>query len=313
MRTAVRIGMRLAVSVAAFWLALSLVDGFSGLKVSAPAADWLLLAAALHLAILAVITWRWRMLLKVVAGGARISFGELAVINWIGLGVGQVALGTLSGDAMRVIYAQRATGSWSAATRAVLIDRLMGLLGLALIVVVALAAATGAGFAAMSAAAGVMVLALGWMEVFVFRTRLGPIIQGTMLAPLLSDLRGIAGSRAGWLGLCLTIAGHLMNVCVFYAASRAFGLFPDPAATFVAVPGGIFGSALPISLGGWGVRELSVAVLYDFVGAPFPNAILASVLFGFSHVAMGLPGLVFLLIKTRGIIGPIGRHAGEDP
>jgi hypothetical protein len=312
MRTALGIGLRLAVSAAALWLAFTLATGFSGLDLAAPDPGWIAVAAGLHLSILAAITLRWRMLCGVVVPGPRPAFATLAAINWIGLGIGQIALGTLSGDAFRVVYLKRGGRSWGAAARSVLLDRLMGLVGLFAIAVCALWVALGIGFAAAAAGAVAAAGALGWAVLMLLRARLDSARLGGFRDALLADARRLAGCRAGWIGLVLTIAGHLMNVCVFYAVSRAFGLHPDLAATFVAVPGGIFGSVLPISLGGWGVRELSVAVLFDLVGTPFRDAVVASILFGLSHVAMGVPGLVFLLGKTGGTLGPFSSQTRED-
>jgi hypothetical protein len=262
--------------------------------------------------ILIAISVRWWLLLGVMAPDARPSFGVLALINWIGLGIGQVALGVISGDAIRVLYIQRRVAGWGLATRSVLVDRLMGLAGLGVVVIGALGAALGVAFSGLAALAGAGFAALCWFGFDVLQKRGALSRLVAVMAPLFTDLRKLSANSAGWIGLALTIAGHLMNIGVFYAMSRAFALHPDFAATFVAVPGGIFGSALPVSLGGWGVRELSVTVLFDVLGAPFHEALLASVLFGLSHVAMGVPGLVLFVVKPRGIIGTVTGQTGEN-
>ena len=62
----------------------------------------------------------------------------------------------------------------------------------------------------------------------------------------------------------------------------------------VAVPAGLLSSVLPVSFGGWGVRELAIQASYQAMNVNFAAAVLASVLFGVINIAFNLPGLLAL-------------------
>ena len=88
---------------------------------------------------------------------------------------------------------------------------------------------------------------------------------------------------------------------VFYALGRAIGLVPPLTETAVAVPAGLVGSALPVSFGGWGAREISISGAYQMMGADFAHAVTVSLAYGLAALAFGLPGLFFAsgLLKRR--------------
>ena len=53
-------------------------------------------------------------------------------------------------------------------------------------------------------------------------------------------------------------------------------------------------TTLPISIGGWGVREGATVVLFGALGVVSHNALAFSVLFGLVIAVSSLPGLIFL-------------------
>jgi hypothetical protein len=55
---------------------------------------------------------------------------------------------------------------------------------------------------------------------------------------------------------------------------------------------------LPISVGGWGVREGAMVVALHGLGIPAEEALLPSVLFGLCAVIATLPGAIFW-VSTR--------------
>jgi hypothetical protein len=67
----------------------------------------------------------------------------------------------------------------------------------------------------------------------------------------------------------------------------------------VTLPPVFIVSALPISIGGFGVREASYVVLLGHAGVATTDAALLSVLFGLGFVVATLPGGLALLRKHR--------------
>ena len=103
-------------------------------------AGWPWLAAAVLAYTLSPLfgAWRWRMLLKVQ--GIRLTFREAWRLTYIGFFFNTFLLGVTGGDVVKAYYAARhTTDRKTEAVTTVFLDRLIGILGLALLCVCALA------------------------------------------------------------------------------------------------------------------------------------------------------------------------------
>jgi glycosyltransferase 2 family protein len=61
-----------------------------------------------------------------------------------------------------------------------------------------------------------------------------------------------------------------------------------------------FATALPISLAGWGVREVSLVSLLGLLGVDREAALVLSVEFGITCMLMSLPGaVIWLILRNR--------------
>jgi len=58
-------------------------------------------------------------------------------------------------------------------------------------------------------------------------------------------------------------------------------------------------SMIPISFGGWGVREGAMVVFFGLVGVPAADALAMSILFGLAALVAGLPGGVLWVVQRR--------------
>ncbi|MFC3227185.1 lysylphosphatidylglycerol synthase domain-containing protein, partial [Marinibaculum pumilum] len=91
----------------------------------------------------------------------------------------------------------------------------------------------------------------------------------------------------------------LLNGLVSYASlgvtiwllGRSVGAAIPPDAYLLVVPPLILASVLPISIGGWGVREVAALSLLTAVGANETQAVAISVLLGLVSLLVALPGL----------------------
>ncbi len=67
---------------------------------------------------------------------------------------------------------------------------------------------------------------------------------------------------------------------------------------------------IPISIGGWGVRETAMVTLFGLVGVPAEGALVLSVVFGLVGIAAALPGgVIWLMTRDR---GETLDHPAED-
>lgn len=119
-----------------------------------------------------------------------------------------------------------------------------------------------------------------------------------------------------WAVGMLTVLAHCFMLGSYIAVLLALGLAaatPEIASALVVV---MFAAGLPISLSGWGIRELSAVAALGAVGMEPATALAAALLVGlFALVvtlAISCPGLFLLLAPGRGS-RPVAAVAREGP
>jgi uncharacterized membrane protein YbhN (UPF0104 family) len=282
---------------------LSRVD-VSGVRQSLAAASWSKLAVALAFFLAAPVLGglRWSIALRGMGRHARLL--EMTGFFSVALVVGQV-LPSVAGDGVRVWLASRGYGL-RVALQSVLIERVFMILSL-----LALALATSPLLAALVGDRGPI-----WISGALFATGLagfafllvadrapGPLAQLSLwqaLAYAAEPARRLL--RSQWSAL-LAVAGLLGNLN-FALAGFLLGQALGVSATgwdFLAImPAVTLATTLPISLGGWGVREGVFVLLLGRVGVPAAEALSLSLLFGLFGMVSGFPGLLAWAIGWRG-------------
>ncbi|MEM9138978.1 MAG: lysylphosphatidylglycerol synthase transmembrane domain-containing protein [Pseudomonadota bacterium] len=289
--------IKIAVSLAALWLVFKLGWGLSGLpRAETIVPGWLVLALGVNGLILLLLSARLGLLMTLMPGAEAPGLWWCVRVNWMGLGAAQVAFGTLSGDALRVAALSRAGYGLGESASLIVADRVIGLSALLLLGLGAAALVVDGAWIALPVLLALLALAPWALRLLATMATLR-LEKGVGAIRLLA---GIAQSPLAWLALPLAVATHALSVAVFYAVGRGFGLMPPLPETAVAVPAGLVGAALPISFGGWGTREVSVAGAYRAMEAPFEAAVLVSVLFGLTTLAFAAPGLIWAWRLLRG-------------
>lgn len=298
MKRLIRPVLQLTVTVGALFLAFRLAGAWhQDLGIKTLNYGWLLTALALHVCTLCLGTYRFHLILGWYASPIRIGFFQLLRIQWAGFGLSQFALGSLSGDALRLVSLRDAGMPWGFTIGKLLLDRIIGLLGLGLVMFAAIYFVAGPYLTGLFAAIFTATIFLTLAAIPFFRRLSASLAILGALQKLLDDLMGLFTQRTGWACLTVTILAHCFNILIFFSLGKAFGLLPPMPETFIALPIGMLASVLPISLGGWGVRELSITAAFQILGTPFPDAVITAILFGISNVAFGLPGLLWFGIS----------------
>jgi uncharacterized membrane protein YbhN (UPF0104 family) len=91
---------------------------------------------------------------------------------------------------------------------------------------------------------------------------------------------------------------HALTIVVIWSLGRAQGLLlpvSDAAILFTVM---ISVALVPISIGGWGLRELAVISLLGNHGVPPEKALLFSVCFGLTLAVGSLPGALAWLLYS---------------
>lgn len=93
------------------------------------------------------------------------------------------------------------------------------------------------------------------------------------------------------IGLSLVI--HILTFTGVYVIAKAFNVDLPLYAFMVIMPPVILLTIIPISLAGWGVREVSMVNILSYSGIPQEVSLSISIMFGFAYIIQGLIGLYF--------------------
>jgi uncharacterized membrane protein YbhN (UPF0104 family) len=139
---------------------------------------------------------------------------------------------------------------------------------------------------------------MGALAYLARRFRQAPFVA-EVIALVSAVIRGGGIRRRLLAAFMLAILTHVMNVFVFFWIGRDLGIDLGLRHWFLIVPSALLISMLPISAGGWGLREASfVVALATFAIRP-EEAILPPVIFGLGVLIVTLPGGVIWLANRK--------------
>lgn len=242
-------------------------------------------------------SWRWRIVLAAV--GVRIGFLFALQIIFISLFLNQVLPSTLGGDAMRAWRIVKSGSSVGRAVRAVMLDRMVALLGLALLVALGLPfvlSITGDRVAHWTLWGIVAAVLFGLAVLLVLEKILAPLKYGPRalyegLSELSRDARRLfLAPRMAGSALVLSVLIHAASALSVFVLALGMGISVSAIECLVLMPPVILMAVLPVSIGGWGVREGAMIAAMGFAGVPPGEALALSVMFGLIIMASSLPG-----------------------
>jgi uncharacterized protein (TIRG00374 family) len=304
---------RWIVTLLAFWLVLSSIHLGAVIAAMGRATPFGLGLIGLAVAAqFALLVRRWQFVIRVLCGKT-IGFGALAVLLGHSFLIGQALPSSIGGDVARVALLSRSTGTVAAA-RSVICDRLLGLAGLLIIVL-----PTVPVVAEMMGGRGrflmLTIVALGMAAAVALILRYSLFVRGQRLARHLATVAGdllvtLRSGRVCLMAIVLGIGANLLGVLLIYVIGWAIGAGLRAWDCLVLVPPALLVSALPISLGGWGVREGALVGTFGLVSADPAGVAAASVIFGMTTPLAGaVTAAIALLTGWRGF--PEGsRRAG---
>jgi hypothetical protein len=301
---------RWTLTVLAFWVVLRSIDLGASLSLIGRAAPLALgVAGLVVIAQFALLVWRWQLLIHIL-GGKVVGFGPLALLLGHSFFIGQMLPSSVGGDVARTVLLSRWTGA-VAATRSVICDRLLGFAALALLVVPAVPVITEM-IGSVAPFLTLTICALGTMTgvalVLAYSPTYGFPWLGRHVATVAGDLQITWRSvKIGLLAMALSIGSSLLGVLLIYAIGSAIGADLGALDSLVLVPSALLVSALPISLGGWGVREGAFVAAFSLVHAD-PAAVAAtSVMFGLTTPLVGGVAAAIALLPGWGGIAEGSR------
>jgi hypothetical protein len=255
------------------------------------------LAAALTalLAANALVALRWQLILSFASP----SPGPAALLKivFVGLFFNQILPTGVGGDAVRAWRCSKLGVGLGAAVKSILLDRAWGFSVLVILYVAVLPnllqalpeARERAGVVAVLAAAVAGLLALVSIDCLP-----RPLLRLRMIAPFAELSR-----ECRRLFMYPTRCGAVLSLSVFTIGLTvvAFELIADSIGSRLSlgiwttvVPPVTLIQLVPVSLAGWGVREMALVVALGSFGVPAEVALATSILLGLCAILAGLPG-----------------------
>ncbi|MGC9260309.1 MAG: lysylphosphatidylglycerol synthase transmembrane domain-containing protein [Phycisphaerae bacterium] len=246
-----------------------------------------LLAALLLLGLPFVITaWRWRQLMLVQ--GMNLPYGKCLTLTFVGQFYSTFLPGTTSGDIVKIIYTGRITGQKTKSAVTVILDRVIGLIGLMLVAGVAAAAQLTANhFSAegqnvsdpvlvhvLSLIAGLLGLTIAGGIVY-FSVRLRKLLRVDALLerlPLPEFLKHADRTLRVYRDhpgvIALTLGASVLSQAVLplagFLAGRAFGMHASFGCFMAYIPVAALAASLPI-VPPQGIGVMDAILLHFFV------------------------------------------------
>ncbi|MEM7152169.1 MAG: lysylphosphatidylglycerol synthase transmembrane domain-containing protein [Myxococcota bacterium] len=261
---------------------------------------WLGLALLLSVAQLATMAWRWSF--TATRMGLELPFGVACREYYVAVLLNFVLPGGVLGDVARV--ARQTDGEarpLGLVARSVVIERIVGQAVLwAVLLVAALVWGLHDHLAAILGTMGVVALAVIGVVLFARRPGFAQTRAGQALSRVREELRvavfsGIAPLVQG----LSSLAGLGLLVAMFYCGAVAIGSSMTVGQALLIVPFILAATMLPLTVGGWGVRELSAMALFQLADIPVAQGAASAAIFGVVSLLGALPGAVPLLLQRR--------------
>jgi glycosyltransferase 2 family protein len=307
MRRILLSAIKILVSAALLYLALRKAN-FSDLaaRIDLASAGWLALAIAVTFLQIFVGVLRWRIV--GAECGAPLPTRQAMRYNMIGAFFNQTLPSSIGGDAVRLWLVARAGAGWRAATYSIFVDRAIGLIALAVIIVASLpwsyhligdsygrSALALIDFAALAGGAGFLVLgALPWPWLRKWWATHHVHACGVIANRVIFSRRNEPAIAL------LSLLVHVLAVVIAWCVVQSISAPVTFAQTFLLIPPVMLITMLPISIAGWGVREATMGLAFGYAGLMPNEGINISLLYGAVYFIVGaVGGLVWIFSAEK--------------
>jgi uncharacterized membrane protein YbhN (UPF0104 family) len=296
MRKVISLLLKAAVSLLLLFFALKLVDaGTVASRLARIRPAWAAFGVLVLLAQTFLQAVRWRQIVS--ACGAELPLSRLFRYSMIAMFFNQTLPSSVGGDAMRIWLVGKQS-NWRVAGYSVFLDRAIGVVALAVLVVTCLPwslelVKNPVGRVALlviglgSLAAGLVFLLLAWERLQILQRW---AVTRHLAAAAKVALTLVRSPRTlGSIG-AYSLLIHLLTAVAAWSAARAVAADLSLLdALFLVLPV-ILVSIVPISIAGWGVREGAMVAAFAYAGLPQSDGLIVSLLFGAGQLAVGAIG-----------------------
>jgi glycosyltransferase 2 family protein len=267
---------------------------------------WIALAVLVALLQVGLSGLRWREI--AAECGLSLTARQAVRFTLIGAFFNQTLPSSIGGDAMRIWLIRSGSTCWRPATYSVIVDRAIGLIVLAVVVLATLPwsirligdvhgryALLLIDFAALIG--GALFLAIGrlgwgWLQT---HWQSKDLSACSVIANRL-----IFSTRRGPTVAALSLSIHALTTVVAWCAVRSIQAPVSFFEVFELILPVILVTAVPISIAGWGLREASMGLAFGYAGLLTGEGVSVSLLFGAVTFLVGaLGGLAWIAIPEK--------------
>lgn len=299
---------KLLLTLLAFWYVLHNIDTEHLLELINKQDQSLIFAAAFFMTLqIALGGVRWRMLVVAINDNqsAAISWLKAQKFYYISVFFNCCLPGTIGGDVVRVWLARSEHILLTHAINSVIIDRLLGLVALGIIMLATLpllAEITGFvlwPFWILAAIAFALLLYMNRRSDALF-SRFLHWRAVDWLKNFMEALRKLAAHQWTSLGaLLVTILTHISYFICCFVLAQSLRIDISLLQCTVLLPPIMLAAILPVSIGGWGVREAGMVWLFGMIGVPKAAALALSVQLGILNIILSLPAALLWLTHRK--------------
>jgi glycosyltransferase 2 family protein len=299
-----KFGAKAAITVLLILFLLRGIDPHTVLD-NALRTEWRYLAVAVGLVLFNIWLTGMRWFFVIRSIGHRLSLGLSWQVTMIGAFFNQILPSAMGGDLVRFPYAARFGLPLTTALKSVVLDRMIAFVGLIVLVLCCLPAALliiaetrvhwyllGVVIAALFFV-GVLLSVAYWPSTLLEKSVLRPVLA------LSKSLRDALIGRHRLRILVCAVMIHVIRVLTVYAVALGMSLQVSFMECLILVPSALLVTNVPVSLGGWGVREGAFMVAFAFVGLTAEQSIALSALFGLSILSASLAGGLVWVFPSR--------------
>lgn len=243
---------------------------------------------------------RWKLV--ILAIGAYLGLGKAVQITFVGLFFNQFLPASLGADLVRMWQSTRAGLPVAAAVTTVMLERfgnLLSIFAMALLTLPVLGTYTNAGgaqkvIALASLGGAAALILLMFLDRLPENWRRWRIVRG--MVHLARDARALfLKPRYALLVFLTAVAGQIALAAAVWLIALGLAIDVRFIDCLVLMPPVVLVSSLPISVAGWGVRELAMVGAFGMLGVPGESALALSVILALTATAVSLPGGVIWL------------------
>jgi glycosyltransferase 2 family protein len=282
------------------------LDSFAN-RFAGQSRGWLVAAATLTIAQILLAALRWDQIIKGL--GAKVPREAVIRVTYIGTFFNSWLLGNIGGDVARAMLAPEGGIGRFRIVYSVLFDRVVTLAGLAFVMLPIIALNTGPLARSIPVFASLAVAALPFIGLSAIGL-LAPVIGGRV--PAIARIRELgltwrllcqAPARLG-AALAIAAAGQIAIPAVAYSLARGQHLDVSFLDFLVLIPPVVLLAGLPISIGGWGVRENAMIIAMASIGMAAGSALLISVELAALASLISMPGGAIWMVRYLGRPAP---------